>query len=211
MGVTVRELSRHECGQASRLLARAFDEDPIITYFLHGRHRRRIAFPAFFRAVLEEMLPSGHLYAAHSDGQLIGAAAWLPPDAAEPDADARRAAARQRGIVRMMFPRASQRLFDGFAAMEHFHPSEPHWYLAFVGIEPVVQSRGVGGVLLSPVLTIADHTKTLCYLETPFPRTHAFYERLGFVRHAEHNPWAGAPQGAVTFLRKPVVRTQGGA
>ena len=111
----------------------------------------------------------------------------------------------------MMFPHASQGLFAGFAAMEQFHPSEPHWYLAFVGIEPAIQGRGLGRVLLAPVLTIADQTNTLCYLETPFPRTHAFYERLGFVRHAEHNPFVGAPQGAVTFLREPVVRTQEGS
>jgi ribosomal protein S18 acetylase RimI-like enzyme len=88
--------------------------------------------------------------------------------------------------------------------MEQFHPPDPHWYLAFVGIEPAFQSRGVGEALLAPALAIADQTRALCYLETPFPRTHAFYERLGFVRYAEQNPFVGAPQGAVTFLRKPV-------
>jgi hypothetical protein len=41
------------------LLAHAFAEDPIITYFLYDRLRRRIAFPAFFRAVLEEMVSIG--------------------------------------------------------------------------------------------------------------------------------------------------------
>jgi GNAT superfamily N-acetyltransferase len=182
---------------------RAFAEDPVITHFLHDRLRRRIAFPAFFRAVLEELLPGGHVYAAHDDRNLIGVAAWKPPDAPEPDAAAQRAAARQLRVVRMMFPRASQGLFDGFAALEHFHPRAPHWYLAFVGIEPAIQGRGIGRVLLTPVLKIADQTNTCCYLETPFPRTHAFYERLGFARHAEPNPFVGAPQVVVSFLRKP--------
>ncbi len=66
-----------------------------------------------------------------------------------------------------------------------------------------MQSRGIGRALLAPVLKIADATNALCYLETPFPRTHEFYERLGFVRHAEHSPFIGAPQGVVTFLREP--------
>jgi GNAT superfamily N-acetyltransferase len=109
-------------------------------------------------------------------------------------------------VVRLLFPRASQGLFQGFATLEHFHPGDPHWYLAFVGIEPTIQSRGVGRALLSPVLETADRTTTLCYLETPFPRTHAFYERLGFRHHAEHDAFVGAPQGIVAFLRRPLTR-----
>lgn len=211
MNVGVGRLRSPECGLASNLLARAFAEDPIITWFLYGRLRRRIAFPAFFRAVLEEMLPSGHLYAAHGDGKLIGVAAWLPPDAQEPDARARRSAARQRTLVRMLFPRASNGLFAGFAAMEQFHPADPHWYLAFVGVEPTIQSHGIGRSLLAPVLMIADQTATLCYLETPFPRTHKFYEQLGFMRQSELNPFVGPPQGAVAFLREPIRAVREGS
>ncbi len=201
--VDVGRMSHRECGQASRLLARAFAADPILTHFFSDRLRRRIALPAFFAAVLEEMIPGGQVYAAHDDGDLIGVAAWKPPDAREPDGAARRAAARQQRVVRMMFPSASRRLFEGFAALERLHPSEGHWYLAFVGVEPTIQSRGIGRALLAPVLKIADQTKTLCYLETPFPRTYEFYERLGFGRHAEPAPFIGAPQGVVTFLRPP--------
>jgi GNAT superfamily N-acetyltransferase len=88
--------------------------------------------------------------------------------------------------------------------MERFHPAAPHWYLAFVGIEPSFQSHGIGQTLLAPVLKNADQTETLCYLETPFPRTHTFYERLGFVRQSELNPFTGAPRGALAFLREPI-------
>jgi GNAT superfamily N-acetyltransferase len=202
MNVKVSRLGAPERDPASRLLTRAFAEDPIITYFLYDRFRRRVAFPAFFRAVLEELLPEDHVYAAHEDGNLIGVAAWKPPDRRETQAAASLAAARQQRVVRMMFPRASRALFGGFAALEHFHPSEPHWYLAFIGVEPTIQSRGIGQILLEPVLRLADGTNTLCYLETPFPRTHRFYERLGFRWHAEHNPF-DAPKGVVTFLRAP--------
>lgn len=40
-------------------------------------------------------------------------------------------------------------------------------------------------------------------LETPFPQTHVFYERLGFTRQAEHRPFPGVARGIVTFLREP--------
>ncbi len=109
----------------------------------------------------------------------------------------------------MLFPRTSNVLFAGFAAMEQFHPAAPHWYLAFVGVDPTIQSHGIGGTLLAPVLAAADRTETLCYLETPFPRTHKFYERLGFARQRELNPFIGAPQGAIAFLRKPSSSVRG--
>jgi GNAT superfamily N-acetyltransferase len=208
LDVEIGRLGSSEAGRASRLLARAFAADPIITHFLYDRLRRRIAFPAFFRSVLEELLPGGSVYAVHHDDDLIGVAAWKRPDAPEPESAARLAAARQLRVVRMMFPRASRGLFDGFAALEHFHPRTPHWYLPFVGIDPGTQSRGIGRILLAPVLKIADQTSTPCYLETPFPRTHAFYERLGFARHAELSPFVGAPQGVVSFLREPAAATQ---
>ncbi len=83
MVVEVGKLSSIETGRASRLLTRAFAEDPVITHFLYDRLRRRIAFPAFFRAALEEILPSGHIYAARNGKSLVGVAAWMPPDAPE--------------------------------------------------------------------------------------------------------------------------------
>ena len=93
------------------------------------------------------MLPAGQVYAAHHDGNLVGVAAWMPLGGTAADAAAQAAAARQQRLVRMMFPRASQGLFGGFAAIEQFHPGEPQ------------------------VLKIADETSTLSDLETPFPRT----------------------------------------
>ena len=102
-----------------------------------------------------------------------------------------------------MFPRTSRHLFDGFARLEPFHPRQPHWYLAFVGVDPAVQSHGIGKALLAPILSSADETGTPCYLETPFSRTHSFYGRQGFVRHGEPNTFIGAPRVVVSFLREP--------
>jgi len=58
-------------------------------------------------------------------------------------------------------------------------------------------------MILRPVLRLADEANVCCYLETPYPRTHTFYERLGFKRQTEHSPFVGAPQGVVSFLRRP--------
>jgi GNAT superfamily N-acetyltransferase len=83
-------------------------------------------------------------------------------------------------------------LLAGFRELERLHPPEPHWYLAFAGVDPARQGKGIGDALLQPVLAEADRAGLLCYLETPFPRTHAFYQRLGFKTSSTVRPFLGA-------------------
>lgn len=199
----IQPLSKTAVPAAGRLLARAFADDPIITHYLAGTRRRRLAFPAFFRSVLHEHVPLGTVYAARRGGNLIGVAAWAPPDAPPAGPAARALARAARLTVQALFPRSSGALLDGFAATAALHPHEPHWYLAFVGIEPRLQGMGLGSTLLAPVLERADASGVLCYLEAPFPQTHAFYRRLGFEVASESNPFAGAPP-LWTMIRRPV-------
>jgi ribosomal protein S18 acetylase RimI-like enzyme len=201
MPETIGALYRQDLEQASHLLTRAFREDPILTHYLSDPIRRAVALPAFFEAVLEELMPSAQVFAARSGSELTGVAAWLPPNPKTPDDAALQRARRAREIVQHAFPITSTDLYAGFAALEVLHPKDPHWYLAFIGVEPRVQGQGVGNDLLAPVLHIADETATVCYLETPFPRTHGFYERLGFRKQGEHHTFKGAPHGVVSFVR----------
>jgi len=110
MSVEVATLEHDDVERASQLLARAFAADPIITFYLRGRRRKR-AVPHFFAAVLEQMLPSGHVYVARVNGRLVGASAWLPPDVVEPPDSANRraratsttgSAALSKGIARSL-------------------------------------------------------------------------------------------------------------
>lgn len=104
--------------------------------------------------------------------------------------------------MRMLYPNTGGRLFAGFEGLAALHPSQPHWYLMFVGIDPVLQSSGVGTRLLAPVLERADMENVLCYLETPFERTQSFYERLGFELRSESQPF-DAPAPVWTMIRTP--------
>ena len=104
--------------------------------------------------------------------------------------------------LRTLFPRTALGLFQAFAATQGLHPHAPHRYLFFVGVDPALQGKGNGARVLAPVLESADRTGTLCYLETPFPRTHAFYRRLGSEIATESHPFVGAPP-RWTMIRKP--------
>jgi hypothetical protein len=142
----VNLLGEPKVPDAARLLAGAFAADPVLGYYLTGGWRQRLAFRAFFRAALHESLPHGAVHAARSGSDLVGVAAWLPPD--PPETPPNRHARRSTATVRTLYPRTGGELFAGFAGLEALHPSEPHWYLMFVGVEPSLQSSGVGAELL---------------------------------------------------------------
>ena len=188
--VTVPESRADE---AMTVLTAAFMPDPIFSFYFPEAPQRARVFDAFFNDIIASHLRFGHVYAALLDDAMVGAAVWRPPDADEPtEADRARASATERA-VRDIDNAGAEALFAGFAALETGHPTRPHWYLFFTGIVPAWQGHGFGSALLAPVLKLADASRTLCYLETPFPRTHAFYRRLGYDITYAGNPFVGAP------------------
>jgi GNAT superfamily N-acetyltransferase len=202
MDAEIGLMPRRFSGRAVGVLSRAFDQDPILAHYLGHGPRRALADGMFFGDILQSALPFGHVYAAIGQKRLLGVAVWRPPDASTASFSVRANSALRAAGVRALYPRASRELFGGFATIEQLHPSEPHWYLMFVGIDPGLQGQGIGSRLLAPVLERADATRTLSYLETPFPRTHVLYQRLGFEIASESHPFRGAPP-LWTMIRKP--------
>lgn len=197
----VSKLPPRQAGAAAALLARAFADDPVLGHFLTPGWRRRFAYPGFFRLTIESALPSGYVYRIGSADRMTGVAVWFPPR--RPDRMGRAGQVRAAASllpVRALYPVNARTMMRGFPNFRSYHPAEPHWYLSFVGIEPSAQSQGLGARLLAPVLDEAETTGVACYLETPFLRTHLFYERLGFHRCDEIRPFPTAPP-LTTFLR----------
>jgi GNAT superfamily N-acetyltransferase len=179
----------------------------VIGWHLSPGLRRRVGYSSFFAWGLYELEPQGQIYGVHRDGGLAAVGAWNPPREAAPPGLRARAAA---GVVRLLYPHRARTLFAGFAGMARMHPEEPHWYLAFVGVEPRLHGIGLGAKVLRPVLDLADAEGALCYLETPFRQTHAFYGRLGFELTRELQPDETpfeAPAPVWTMSRQPGRRT----
>jgi ribosomal protein S18 acetylase RimI-like enzyme len=71
-------------------------------------------------------------------------------------------------------------LFSILKQMEAVHPTYPHWYLPWFGVDPALQGQGVGSALMTQCLAIVDGNHLPAYLESPNPRNISFYERHGF-------------------------------
>lgn len=207
MEPAILRLPERRVGEAVDVLARAFRDDPVLTFFLNKPNRRTMAFRAFFANIVRAHLRSGHVYAALVENQVAGVAVWRPPTAENETLRDRMRTRSTQLLVRVLFPRTAGDLFRGFAATIALHPQAPHWYLFFMGVDVALRGRGIGSKLVAPVLELADRTGTLCYLETPFPRTHAFYQRLGFEISSESHPFRGAPT-LWTMTRRPSPREQ---
>jgi hypothetical protein len=59
------------------------------------------------------------------------------------------------------------------------HPSEPRYYLPFIGVDSLTQRRGVGRALVAPVLAKCDRDGIVAYLEED-DRSNLFHERKTF-------------------------------
>ena len=64
--------------------------------------------------------------------------------------------------------------------MQRLHPRERHWYLFFLGVEPSLQGRGLGGELLKRFTARADGDRVIGYLETDRESNLRLYRRHGF-------------------------------
>jgi ribosomal protein S18 acetylase RimI-like enzyme len=107
-----------------------------------------------------------------ADGR--GASLWLPPGV-EPDAERMVALLETHADERVM-----PELMGVFEQMGRFHPTEPHWYLPLIGVDPACQGQGLGGALMRHAVERCDRDGLPAYLESSNPRNITLYQRHGF-------------------------------
>jgi GNAT superfamily N-acetyltransferase len=168
---TTTRIYPHREANAIATLTLAFATDPPSRWFWPATSDFLAAFPVFARAL------GGRAFASESGfevGEGAGVALWLPPGV-EPDE-----AELIDVVQRTVHASRQSQLFEMIQQMGQHHPQRPHWYLPFVGVEPLHQSRGLGATVLWPILQRCDRERLPAYLESTNPRNIPFYERLGF-------------------------------
>jgi GNAT superfamily N-acetyltransferase len=103
-------------------------------------------------------------------------------------------------VTELLGDEAIPRLTELARAAE-YRPPEPHFYLGILGVAPGHQGKGLGGVLVEPVLEACDRGGFVAHLESSNPRNLGFYERLGFVATDEYR-LGGAAGPLLTIMRR---------
>lgn len=163
-------LPSEEAGAIDALIL-AFSTDPMARWSLPDPRKYLAAFPSIARAFGGSAFARGTSYIA--DG-FTGTALWLPPGAG-PD---------EETLLRILNENAGDDIKEDmpriFEQMQKFHPTEPHWYLPMIGVDPAHQGAGVGSALMTEALKAVDRDGLIAYLESSNPKNVSLYERHGF-------------------------------
>jgi GNAT superfamily N-acetyltransferase len=175
LATSVRKVTPGDVPELARALARAFDGDPPMRWFLPDDDRRveqaRLMFDVMLRRVhvLRDQ--------CYTTEDLTGGALWVPPG------QWRLGLVQQLrllpGMIRV-FGRDLPRVQNGLAIMDKGHPRSPHWYLDSLGVVPERQGRGIGSALMQPVLARCDRERMAAYLNAGSTRSRDLYLRHGF-------------------------------
>jgi len=159
----------------SATMARAFRDDPFVSYLVPDRDRRLRKLPDMFALLFALGRPFG---AVDVTERVEAAAIWRPPNCWNiPFHQYLTNGPKLLGI----FGPHTFRALQSMDRLEKRHPHEPHWYLQAIGTDPPFQGKGHGGALLRHRLAIADAAGLPAYLEASRESNVPLYENFGFA------------------------------
>ena len=187
----LRDALRRDLPEVVDIWFDAFSNDPWLRWIARSDDEWATFGPEWLAFVADQASVHGHTYLG---GHGEAAAAWIPPGhdfiTADDLPEVRRILAAHVGEAR------AEQAVATMGGAGSRAPDAPHWTLLYLGVRSTSQSRGVGGVIVAPMLDVADADGLPSSLVSSNPRNVPFYERLGFQVVAE----VPTPDGA-TALR----------
>jgi GNAT superfamily N-acetyltransferase len=167
----IRIVDHAEAPRAVSVQMMAFSSDPIMRWLWPEPHQYLHHFPAFVHGFGGRAFEHG---AAHVTDDFLGGSLWLPPGVGA-DGDA-----LERLLKDTVAEPARSEAFSILEQIGEAHPEAPHWHLAFVGVDPTQQGKGIGAALLRYALERIDEQGLHSYLESSNPANIPLYQRHGF-------------------------------
>ena len=191
----VRSMTAADEAQAIDTVTLAFAADPVARWTWARSREYLASMPAMVRAF------GGNAFkhsSAYCTDEHCGVALWLPPGVS-PDEET-----MVTLIQSTVPPAVRDDVFAVFEEMAKYHPTEPHWYLPLIGVDPSHQGKGHGAELMTHALQRCDREQVPAYLEASSPRNISLYRRHGFETLGTIQVGSSPP--LVPMLRVP--RTQ---
>ena len=183
----VRRLAKKDLAEAAEVAVRAFEYDPFFRHCFGGSDERylrqlRTAFHMLYGASLQR---GGSLFAAHSEGALLGVVALEGPGRPLSWGELMRSPQLFRQLVMLALvggPGALARLDGWDRAVRTLRPPEPHFYVLGLGVLPEFQGKGYGRALMERLHQEADaHPYAIGVgLDTDTDKNLSFYGQLGY-------------------------------
>ncbi|WP_280446198.1 hypothetical protein [Nocardia brasiliensis] len=164
----------------ARVLAEAFADDPLMTFFWPDPDRRRRALPYFWHSRVEARRRKGIVDTASDDTGIVSVVLWDLPGVATP-------MTKPLSLIRAL-GRAAPRALATSRQIEGLRPKHPHLYLACGGTLPHARAKGVTAQLVR-ARTVASRVDVFVIATNDFSATlaeHDGFRPTGELVVAQH-------------------------
>jgi GNAT superfamily N-acetyltransferase len=189
---TIRVARAGDVPRAVSVQVTAFSADPIMRWLWPEPRDYLRCFPELVHGFGGGAF--GH-DAAHVTDAFLGGSLWLPPGVTPDEA------ALERLTNETIREPARSECLSILEQMSMAHPEEQHWHLAFIGVDPAHQGKGIGAALLRHTLARIDEQHLHAYLESSNPANVPLYRRHGFEVIREIRVGSSPP--VLPMLRPP--------
>jgi GNAT superfamily N-acetyltransferase len=171
----------------AELFARVFRNAPDMKYLIGDNTRiQDQTILHYYQSIIRIGLLDGEVYTTPN---LDGVAVWVSPENAQLNLGILFRTGFLKAILQMGL-RPLGRFIRSASYLDNLQKqaiSGPCWILVLLGVEPSKQGKGIGGMLIQPILACADAEGVSCYVESADERNLGFYKRQGFaiVKHGQ--------------------------
>ena len=170
----VTTAAKRDRNALASLLAKAFIDEPAMSWMVPNEEDRRRTFDRFFRAIVAGSLRNG-IVLHTPDNRAV--TLWRLPD--QPSPSLYETLTGLPYMLPLLRCAGAKAKLMSEAVRQHW-PRVPFRYLQFAGVEPGYQGKGMGGAVIKSGLTLAQKAGDPVYLETAKPQNVALYQALGF-------------------------------
>jgi ribosomal protein S18 acetylase RimI-like enzyme len=202
---TLRAFSRADLKPTCAMMARAFDDDPVMLWIYPDEEMRRRRLPLFFASSMRgSSLRHEGTELVVINGDIAGCATWMPPGSWLPSLWRQMVALP--GYARTLGSRLGVASAT-YSTLLNVHPRNPHWYLAGIGTDPPLQRTGIGSQLMHSRLVRCDAEGMPAYLESSKASNVPFYESHGFTVTRELTIPSGGPTLWLMWREPRIAKT----